>query len=101
MRRSLLLSCVLFGGLIWTGCGHGYIAATIGPPPPNPYVVGPVGVAPGPGYVWADGYWNLNGNSWAWAPGAWVVPPRGHRIWARPHWERHGRNWRFHRGRWH
>jgi hypothetical protein len=34
-----------------------------------------VGVAPGPGYVWQDGYYTRRGFSHVWVPGRWVFAP--------------------------
>ena len=73
----------------------GIAVGTPPPPPPAAYVAGPVGVAPGPGYVWVDGYWNWVGGRWVWVPGAWVLPPHGHRVWVAPAIE-----FRWHGGRW-
>jgi hypothetical protein len=33
-------------------------------------------VAPGPGYVWASGYWRWTGADYVWVPGSWIVRPR-------------------------
>jgi hypothetical protein len=73
----------------------GIAVGTPPPPPPAAYVAGPVGVAPGPGYVWVDGYWNWVGGRWVWVPGAWILPPHGHRVWVAPALE-----FRWHGGRW-
>ena len=101
--KSAILSAVLFASFGLVACGggyaHGYVAYSV-PPPPAPYAVGAVGYAPGPGYVWVDGFWNLNGNRWAWVNGRWAVPPHGHAHWDRDRWERHGNGWRYHRGHW-
>ena len=67
--RSFLVPSVLLAALTLCGCDHAYIVARVGPIPPRPYVVGPVGVAPGPAYIWIDGYWDLHGGAWIWAPG--------------------------------
>jgi len=73
----------------------GIAVGTPPPPPPAAYVAGPVGVAPGPGYVWVDGYWNWVGGRYVWVPGAWVLPPPGHKVWIAPSVE-----FRWHGGRW-
>ena len=62
--------------------------------------VGAVGYAPGPGFVWADGFWDLRGGRWLWVGGAWRRPPHGHAVWVRPYWEQHARSWRFRKGYW-
>lgn len=97
--RSFLVSGALLCVLALCGCDHAYVVARIGPPPLAPYVVGPVGVAPGLGYIWIDGYWDLRGGVWVWAPGRWVIPPRG-RTWVAPRWEPYRDRYRFRRGGW-
>ena len=42
--------------------------------------------APGPDYLWINGYWRWGGSSYDWTPGRWVVVESGRR---------------YHRGRWH
>jgi hypothetical protein len=77
--RSLLLLAALAAGTS-AGCSRHYRAHTP-PPPPPPYAYRERGMAPGPGYVWVDGYWALRGNRWHWMSGHWVRPP----------YSRHGR----------
>jgi hypothetical protein len=94
MRRQLM-TAVLFGTL-FSACG-GAAVIVEGPPPPR-YAV--IGVAPGPGYVWTEGYWDLHGSRWVWAPGRWLRPPRAHTVWVGSEWRREGSHWRYHRGFW-
>jgi hypothetical protein len=97
MSRKLRLLCLATPALLALGaCSGGvYIAA----PPPAPRY-GVVGVAPGPGYVWAEGYWDWRGGAWAWAPGTWMRPPRPGAAWVPAHWVPNGRHYRFIRGHW-
>jgi hypothetical protein len=97
--KSAVLTGILLASSAMVACGGQYTAYAV-PAPPAPYVVGAVGYAPGPGYVWVDGFWNLNVGRWAWVNGRWAVPPRRHSIWEPDRWERHGNGWRYHRGRW-
>ena len=82
MKKLLPFATVLLATLL-TGCAAGYggysggYVARYGPPPPPRY--GIVGVAPGPGYLWADGFWDLRGGRWFWVNGSWRRPP--HRRW--------------------
>jgi hypothetical protein len=106
--KSAVLSGILLASSAMVACGGGYrtayqggyVAAYRVPPPPAPYVVGPMGYAPGAGYVWVDGFWDLHGSRWAWVNGRWAVPPRHRSVWVVDRWERHGDHWRFERGRW-
>jgi len=97
MKRKLRLLWLATPTLLVLGaCGGGvYIAA----PPPAPRY-GIVGVAPGPGFVWAEGYWDWRGGAWAWAPGTWMRPPRPGAVWVAPRWVPNGRHYRFVRGHW-
>jgi hypothetical protein len=97
--KSAVLTGILLASAAMVACGGQYTAYAV-PAPPAPYVVGAVGYAPDPGYVWVDGFWNLNGGRWAWVNGRWAVPPRRHSAWEPDRWERHGNGWRYHRGRW-
>jgi hypothetical protein len=101
MLKSSLRSVTLLGSLALAACGGDYYHdAYIAPPPPAPYTVAAVGYAPGPGYVWTGGYWDLRGGRWLWAEGAWVRPPHHRAVWVRPYWEPRGRSYRFHHGYW-
>ena len=99
MRKLLMVSGVL-AGTILTGCAGGgyYTSARLGPPPPPRY--GYVRVAPAPGYVWADGFWDMRGSRWVWAPGRWMRPPRRGAIWVPNEWRTEGGRYRLHRGYW-
>lgn len=101
--KSSILSAVLLASSAMVACGptyaNGYVAISV-PPPPAPYVTGPVGYAPGAGYVWIDGFWNLNGGRWSWVNGRWAVPPHRRSVWVADRWERHGNGWHYHRGHW-
>ncbi|HTS60570.1 MAG TPA: YXWGXW repeat-containing protein [Candidatus Acidoferrales bacterium] len=95
--KTLVLMSTLAVGTILTGCaGRAYVA--YGAPPPPRY--GFVGTAPGPGYVWADGYWDRRGGQWAWVQGTWQRPPHPHAVWVAPAWRQEHGAWRFHKGYW-
>ncbi len=77
------------------------VGIAVGGPPPAPRVVGPVGVAPGPGYVWTNGYWDWAGGTWAWRDGRWAVPPHGHHVWVEPYYHPYGHGaYHYHHGYW-
>lgn len=100
--RMAMLGMLLFGALALVGCGGGgayYAGVSVGPPPPPP-VYGPVGVAPGYGYVWVPGYYNLEGGRWRWYRGEWRRPPHRGYVWVAPRWERHRNGWVRRGGHW-
>lgn len=99
-RKPVLAAVLLAAGAL-TGCGGGYYAGVMVGPPPPPPAYGPVGYAPGPGYVWVGGYYDLvGGNRWVWRQGRWDRPPHPHDVYVTPYWERHGHGYRFHQGHW-
>ena len=98
--KNTLLAGVLLASSGLAGCAHCYTSYYVAPAPPPPRVVGAVGYAPGPGYVWIDGFWDLHGSRWAWVDGRWGRPPRAGAVWVPDRWERHGERWRYNRGHW-
>ena len=99
MKQAVLAGVMLASSAMTACASQAYVAYQV-TPPPAPMAVGAVGYAPGPGFVWADGFWDLRGGRWAWVGGEWRRPPRGRAVWVRPNWEPRGRSWRFHRGYW-
>ena len=57
------------------------------------------GVAPQPGYVWVNGYWNWVGGRHVWVPGRWEAHRPGY-AWAPHQWHREGNGWRMAPGHW-
>jgi hypothetical protein len=97
--RTVALAISIFGLTLLAGCGGRYYAgAAFGPP--APIIESPFGVAPGPGYIWTDGYYDWEGGHYVWRHGTWRRRPRPHAEWIRPHWERHGDRYRFREGHW-
>ena len=99
--KKAVLSTVLLASAVLTSCapyphyGYGYRV----PPPPGP-AFGMVGRAPGRGFVWVEGFYDLRGSRWVWIPGYWVRPPRPGAVWVRPSWEPRGHGYHFHQGYW-
>ena len=59
------------------------VGIIIGPPPP-PRVVYLRPAAPGPEFVWIDGYWYPSGHRYLWHEGYWMRPPHDGYIWIAP-----------------
>ncbi|MGA2864948.1 MAG: hypothetical protein ABSF95_10735 [Verrucomicrobiota bacterium] len=66
------------------------------PPAPPAEVYVP---APGPGYLWAPGFWSWEGR-WVWKSGSWVIRPHPQAVWVPGHWGRHGRGYVWIGGYW-
>jgi hypothetical protein len=101
MARRWALLGVVGAALALAGCadtyGYGnYYVRT--PPPPNRYER--YGQAPGPGYVWINGYWGYRGNNYYWNSGRWERPPRGRHRWEDGRWENRGDRYQWREGHW-
>src|SRR5579862_3500028 len=90
---------VIAAALTAASCGPGYVGiyARTAPPPIRVETYGP---APGPGYVWLNGYWSYRDNNYSWVSGRWEHPPRGRRRWEDGRWERRGDRYQWREGRW-
>jgi hypothetical protein len=79
------LVCILFAGAsILTA--QVSIGIQIGAPPP-PRIVRVRPIAPGPDYLWVDGYWYVVGNRYRWHVGYWTSPPYAGYRWVVPRYE--------------
>jgi len=83
---ALLLTA--FAALTFAAAADAQVAVgiTIGAPPP-PRVIRVRPVAPGPDYVWLDGYWYADGRHWRWHNGYWTRAPYGGARWIGPRYE--------------
>lgn len=98
--RVAAATVALAGALALSACDHVIYFAGVNVAPPPPLVFGPVGSAPGPGFVWTDGYYVWNGNRWMWRGGRWARPPHPGYVWRKPSYERYRNGYRLHEGRW-
>ena len=98
MKQKLILAGWIALGTLLTGCAaNGAAYVRYGPPPPR---YGVVGVAPGTGFVWTDGYYDWRGGSYVWVQGRWLRPPRPHAAWVPGAWVQSRQGYRFRRGYW-
>jgi YXWGXW repeat-containing protein len=56
--------------------------------------------APGPRYIWVEGFHRWDGHAYAWVPGRWALPPKGRAAWVPGHWAHGSRGWFFVEGHW-
>ena len=80
MKNTLLALLLIAGGAAFAQVSVGI---RIGPPPP-PRVVRVRPGAPGPGFVWVDGYWYPVGHHYKWHDGYWTRPPYPGAVWVVP-----------------
>jgi hypothetical protein len=74
-----------------------FLSVSIGPPVLPVYVPPPV---PGPGYIWAPGYWGWGGADYYWVPGTWVLAPAPGLLWTPGYWGWAGGLYVWHAGYW-
>lgn len=67
------------------------------PAPRTEVIVGP---APGPNYVWVNGYWGRYRNNWYWVKGRWAARPRPQAVWVSGRWDHQPRGYRWSHGHW-
>ena len=90
---------LLFALLLTAGLANAQ-GVVIAVAPPRPVHVGVVGVAPGPGFVWVEGWHEWRGGAYVWVPGRWERPPRPRAVWIAPHYRHVHGGYVFVRGRW-
>jgi hypothetical protein len=81
MKNKLLLLILMAGGSLYAQVSLGI---RIGPPPP-PRIVRVQPAAPGPGFLWVNGYWYPEGGRYRWHDGYWSRPPYAGARWVEPH----------------
>jgi hypothetical protein len=96
--RKMLASLVLAGALCVGAASAAEVVVRVGPP--APVHVGPIGVAPGPGYVWTNGYHEWVGGRYVWHEGVWVKPPHPHAVWVEHRWVHRNGGYVFVAGHW-
>jgi len=96
-RKLALLSVMMLALLALSACGGGYYYVRVPPPPPR---YGVVGYAPGPGYVWVDGFWDWRGGNWFWVAGSWRRPPHRGAVWVPHRWVQTSHGYRLQHGHW-
>jgi hypothetical protein len=92
LRAALLSSMLLLG--THRAAAQVSVGIEIGAPPPPRVVVRPV--APGPEFVWIEGYWYPVGPHYRWHPGYWTRPPYSGARWILPYHDGH----RYYAGYW-
>jgi hypothetical protein len=119
VAASQLSGCVVRAGVAVPAPAPVYVAPP--PPPPAPAYVAPAPAVdvdvqaseappplpvydqppvPGPGYLWAPGYWAWAPAGYYWVPGTWVTPPRVGLLWTPGYWGFVGGVYAFHAGYW-
>lgn len=101
MSSSRLLGTVLLAAGLSASC-------VVEPPPGVAYVhlrppraiVEIRSAAPGPGFVWIEGYHRWDGGAYVWVQGHWERAPEGRRFWVRGRWRSYHGRWYWVEGHW-
>ena len=83
--------------LLGTSAAFAQVVVHVAPPPP---IVERHPVAPGPRYVWIDGYHRWDGHRYVWVGGRWVLPPQPGAVWIPGHWDRRPGGYVWIQGHW-
>ena len=97
LRNTLLAAAFTLTMGLNTACAGGHSSVRYAPPPAR---YGAVGYAPGPGYIWTDGYWDWRGKDYIWVQGNWRRPPHARAVWVPGTWHSSSRGYAFRRGYW-
>ncbi|MFC5863107.1 hypothetical protein ACFPT7_12445 [Acidicapsa dinghuensis] len=95
--KKFLPTLILAAALLPAASSFAQVVVRVGPPAP---IVERRPVAPGPGFVWIDGYHRWDGARYVWVPGRWDRPPRPHARWVPHRWEHRHDGWVLVEGHW-
>lgn len=102
MKNAIIAAALAAAGfcaLIAPATVHAQVNVNIvigNPPPPARHEAIP---RARPGYVWAPGYWNWNGDRHDWRGGHWERARQG-QVYYRPQWVQADNGWRLQEGGW-
>ena len=82
--KKTLLALMLLGGS--SSFAQLSVGVSIGAPPP-PRVVRARPRAPGPDYIWVEGYWYPEGRRYKWHNGYWTRAPYAGAHWIGPRYD--------------
>jgi hypothetical protein len=93
-------ACVPASAQVRVGVDLGALSIRLAPDaPPRPRVEYRT-VRPSRAHVWIAGYWDRDGDRWAWAPGRWEEPSMRGSVWVRPNYINEGGSYRYEPAHW-
>src|SRR4029453_9094081 len=96
LLRALVLAAMLLGA---SSSSSAFVAVSVSiAPPAIPVYEQPL--IPGPGYIWAPGYWAWGPDGYYWVPGTWVLPPFVGALWTPGYWGWDGSYYAWYPGYW-
>jgi hypothetical protein len=94
------LSCAPAFAQIRVGVDLGAVQIRIAPDAPPPLRREVRSARPGGSYVWIAGYWDREGDRWAWSPGRWEEPSQRGASWVKPQYQKERGAYRYEPGHW-
>ena len=94
--RSIVLAFALLG-VAFASSASVFVSVNFAPPP-IPVYAQPL--CPGPGYIWAPGYWAYGPDGYYWVPGTWVLAPFIGALWTPGYWGFNDAVYVWHPGYW-
>jgi hypothetical protein len=85
---------------IRVGVGFGPIEVRVAPDDPPPLRYEERHEQPGRDYIWIGGFWDREGDRWAWREGRWDRPSRRGVRWVTPVYRHEGGGTRYEAGHW-
>jgi hypothetical protein len=82
------------------GVDLGAVQIRIAPNAPPPLRREYRSARPSGNHVWIAGYWDREGDQWAWAPGRWEEPSQEGSSWVRPQYRQESGAYRYEPGHW-
>jgi hypothetical protein len=82
------------------GVGLGPIEVRVAPDDPPPMRMEQRGPWPGQDYIWIGGYWDRDGDRWAWRQGRWDRPEHRGVRWITPVYRHERGGTRYEAGHW-
>jgi hypothetical protein len=101
-RLSGLVGCVALAALtLSTAClvppPPGAVFVRVRPPAASVEIRGD---APGPDFVWVEGFHRWDVTRYIWIPGRWERRPHPKAVWVSGRWRHHDRGWYWVEGHW-
>ncbi len=94
--KTKILTLLFIGGSVVLAAPAIGVGIEIGAPPRPPRVHYVRPAAPGPNFVWINGYYEPAGRDYRWREGYWAPRPYPHAVWVAPRYTGH----RYYRGYW-
>jgi len=84
MKKTIFVMGLMLLSVVPRADAQVSVGIVIGAPPPPPMVMLRRAPAPGPHYVWVEGFWYPKGRHYRWRDGYWAQAPYAGAYWVNP-----------------